>query len=123
MISHLFSAAVPILLFSILSIITTLYLGVKLTPSEFGDFALLKTFILIGTTFSILGIDNYHIRFGNQNQLGIKYVHVCLITTIMSAVFSALIVTLYNIDRKGHFYYGLFLCRIVTYYIFLQYSV
>ena len=103
MISHLFSAAVPILLFSILSIITTLYLGVKLTPSEFGDFALLKTFILIGTTFSILGIDNYHIRFGNQNQLGIKYVHVCLITTIMSAVFSALIVTLYNIDRERAF--------------------
>ena len=63
MIAHFIQVAIPVVLIVIFSIITTLFMGIKLTQSEFGDFALLKTFILIGSTFSILGIDNYYIRY------------------------------------------------------------
>ena len=39
----------------ILSMASTIILGNMMTPDEFGDYALLKNFILIGATFSILG--------------------------------------------------------------------
>ena len=40
-----------------LSMLTTLLLGNIMTAEEFGDFALLKNFVLIGATFSIFGLD------------------------------------------------------------------
>ena len=59
----------------ILSMISTVMLGNMMTPDEFGDFALLKNFILIGATFSILGIDQSIIRSSiNGNSIvSLKY--------------------------------------------------
>ena len=45
-----------------LSMLTTLLLGNIMTAEEFGDFALLKNFVLIGATFSIFGLDQGSIR-------------------------------------------------------------
>ena len=54
MIAHFIQVALPVFLIVLSSIIFTLFMGIKLTQSEFGDFALLKTFILIGSTFSMV---------------------------------------------------------------------
>ncbi len=35
----------------LLSMVATLILGNQMSPEEFGDFALLKNFLLIGATF------------------------------------------------------------------------
>ena len=45
-----------------LSMLTTLLLGNIMTAEEFGDFALLKNFVLIGATFSIFGLDQGNVR-------------------------------------------------------------
>ena len=59
MINHFIIVAIPVALIVFFSIASTIFMGMRLSLSEFGDFALLKTFILIGSTFSIIGIDNY----------------------------------------------------------------
>ena len=97
MIAHFIQVAIPVFLIVISSIISTLFMGVKLTQSEFGDFALLKTFILIGSTFSILGIDNYYIRYGHENKSKIRHLHIILLTAILSAVFIILMSILYDL--------------------------
>ena len=100
MIAHFIQVAIPVFLIIISSIISTLFMGVKLTQSEFGDFALLKTFILIGSTFSILGIDNYYIRYSQDNKSQIKYLHIFILTVILSAVFVVLVAFLYDIGME-----------------------
>ena len=58
-----------------------------ITNIGFGDFALLKTFILIGSTFSILGIDIYNIRFSQIKKIQIQYLHIIFFTIMLSSIF------------------------------------
>jgi len=97
MITHFIQVAIPVLFIVISSIIVTLFMGLKLTQSEFGDFALLKTFILIGSAFSIYGMDNYYIRHGHEKASEIRYLHIILLTTMLSALFVVLMSILYDL--------------------------
>ena len=66
MIRHISSTGLVMGVSFFLSMLTTLILGNLMTSKEFGDFALLKIFILIGATFSIFGLDLGNIRRSND---------------------------------------------------------
>ena len=100
MINHFITVAIPVLLIVFFSTASTIFMGMRLSLSEFGDFALLKTFILIGSTFSIIGIDNYHIRYGHDNKSQINYLHIILFTASLSAVFIMLVTILYGLGKE-----------------------
>ena len=68
--------------------IATLLLGNQMSPAEFGDFALLKTFILIGATFSIFGMDQGAIRNNLNGHPTISLSVVNSVSIILSIVFS-----------------------------------
>jgi O-antigen/teichoic acid export membrane protein len=72
----------------LLSMIATLLLGNQMSPAEFGDFALLKTFILIGATFSIFGMDQGAIRNNLNGHPTISLSVVNSVSIILSIVFS-----------------------------------
>ena len=72
----------------ILSMASTIILGNMMAPDEFGDYALLKNFILIGATFSILGIDQSTIRSSRNGKPVFTYKIIILITAILGALFS-----------------------------------
>jgi len=75
----------------LLSMFATLILGNQMSPEQFGEFALLKSFILIGATFSLLGIDQIIIKRGAGCQLGYKYIINFWIIIIISSFFFTLI--------------------------------
>ncbi len=76
-----------------LSMCATLILGNTMSVEEFGQFALLKTFILLGATFSLIGIDQLIIRRGKNDSIALKYMFnywiiISFSSIICSAVFS-----------------------------------
>ena len=82
----------------ILSMFSTIILGNIMAPDEFGDFALLKNFILIGATFSILGIDQSTIRASINGRPVITYRTVVLITSILGALFSFIMALIFTLS-------------------------
>ena len=92
----------------ILSMISTVMLGNIMTPDEFGDFALLKNFILIGATFSILGIDQSIIRSSINGNSIVTYRVVVLVTTILGALFSFIMAIFFSLSIiNGIFLWGI----------------
>ena len=81
-----------------LSMLTTLLLGNIMTAEEFGDFALLKNFVLIGATFSIFGLDQGNIRRSIQGAPVIDYKIVNIISFLLSAIFAATMMILYKLS-------------------------
>jgi len=72
----------------LLSMFTTLILGNIMTSEGFGDFALLKNFILIGATFSIFGLDQGNIRRSNNGNPILDYKIVNIISVLLSGIFA-----------------------------------
>ena len=59
-----------------------------MTAEEFGDFALLKNFVLIGATFSIFGLDQGSIRQSIKGIPVIDYKIVNIISVLLSGIFA-----------------------------------
>ena len=87
-----------------LSMLTTLLLGNILTAEEFGDFALLKNFILIGATFSIFGLDQGSIRRSIKGTPIIDYKIVNIISILFSAIFAVTMMILYKLSIMNFFF-------------------
>ena len=87
-----------------LSMLTTLLLGNILTAEEFGDFALLKNFILIGATFSIFGLDQGSIRRSIKGAPIIDYKIVNIISILLSAIFAVTMMILYKLSIMNFFF-------------------
>ena len=81
-----------------LSMLTTLILGNIMTAEEFGDFALLKNFILIGATFSIFGLDQGSIRRSIKGAPVIDYQIVNIISILLSGIFAVTMMILYKLS-------------------------
>lgn len=81
-----------------LSMLTTLLLGNIMTAEEFGDFALLKNFVLIGATFSIFGLDQGNIRRSIKGTPVIDYKIVNIIVILLSAIFAVTMMILYKLS-------------------------
>ena len=94
----------------ILSMASTIILGNMMTPDEFGDYALLKNFILIGATFSILGIDQSTIRSSRNGKPVFTYKIIILITAILGALFSVFMTVVFTLPIL----YGIFLWGIIA---------
>jgi len=87
-----------------LSMLTTLLLGNIMTAEEFGDFALLKNFVLIGATFSIFGLDQGSIRRSIKGIPVIDYKIVNIISILLSAVFAVTMMILYKLSITNFFF-------------------
>ena len=87
-----------------LSMLTTLLLGNIMTAEEFGDFALLKNFVLIGATFSIFGLDQGSIRQSIKGIPVIDYKIVNIISIVLSAVFAFAMMILYKLSITNFFF-------------------
>ena len=81
-----------------LSMLTTLILGNIMKADEFGDFALLKNFILIGATFSIFGLDQGSIRRSIKGAPVIDYQIVNIISILLSGIFAVTMMILYKLS-------------------------
>ena len=81
-----------------LSMLTTLLLGNIMTAEEFGDFALLKNFVLIGATFSIFGLDQGNIRRSIKGAPEIDYKIVNIISFLLSAIFAVTMMIFYKLS-------------------------
>ena len=81
-----------------LSMLTTLLLGNIMTAEEFGDFALLKNFVLIGATFSIFGLDQGSIRRSIKGDPVIDYKIVNIISILLSGIFAVTMMILYKLS-------------------------
>ena len=87
-----------------LSMLTTLLLGNIMTAEEFGDFALLKNFVLIGATFSIFGLDQGSIRRSIKGIPVIDYKIVNIILIVLSSVFAVAMMILYKLSITNFFF-------------------
>jgi len=95
----------------LLSMFATLILGNQMSPEEFGDFALLKNFILIGSTFAIFGMDQGSIRNNIRGRPAISLSSVNIISFILSAFFALSMKGLFLITFKNTFYlWGIIFC-------------
>ena len=75
----------------LLSVIATLLLGNQMSAEEFGEFALLKSFIIIGGSFSLLGMDQVIIKKGPNFNLPYKLIiNIWFILFISSFFFTAI---------------------------------
>ena len=94
-----------------LSMLTTLLLGNIMTAEEFGDFALLKNFVLIGATFSIFGLDQGSIRQSIKGIPVIDYKIVLFFSILLSAVFAFAMMILYKLSIPNFFFlWGIIFC-------------
>ena len=82
----------------LLSMFTTLILGNIMTSKEFGDFALLKNFILIGATFSIFGLDQGNIRRSNNGNPILDYKIVNIISILLSGIFAISMMIIFELS-------------------------
>ena len=95
----------------LLSMIATLILGNRMSPDEFGDFALLKNFILIGSTFAIFGMDQGSIRNNINGRPAISLTIVNILSFILSAVFAFSMKGLFSLSFNNTFYlWGIVYC-------------
>jgi len=95
----------------LLSMGATLILGNQLSPEEFGDFALLKNFILIGATFSIFGMDQGTIRNNVDGRPVISPSIVNITSIILSVFFAFSMKGLFTLSFNNTFYlWGIIFC-------------
>ena len=90
----------------LLSMIATLILGNQMSPEEFGDFALLKSFVLIGSTFAVFGMDQGTIRNNMNGRPVISLTIVNIISFILSIFFALSMKGLFFISLNNTFYLG-----------------
>lgn len=95
----------------LLSMVATLILGNQMSPEEFGDFALLKNFVLIGATFAIFGMDQGTIRNNVKGHPAISLTIVNIVSFILSAFFALSMKGLFLISVNNTFYlWGIIFC-------------
>ena len=95
----------------LLSMVATLILGNQMSPEEFGDFALLKNFILIGSTFAIFGMDQGSIRNNIDGRPAISLTIVNIVSFILSAFFAFSMKGLFSLSFNYSFYlWGIVFC-------------
>ena len=95
----------------LLSMVATLILGNQMSPEEFGDFALLKNFILIGSTFAIFGMDQGSIRNNIDGRPAISLTIVNIVSFILSAFFAFSMKGLFSLSFNNSFYlWGIVFC-------------
>jgi len=90
----------------LLSMVATLILGNQMTPEEFGDFALLKNFVLIGSTFAVFGMDQGTIRNNMNGRPVISLTIVNIISFVLSIFFALTMKRLFFISLDNTFYLG-----------------
>ena len=100
MIKSLFSITFALFFINLMSIITTLYMGRYLSIQDFGSFALLKTFILIGTTFSLFGLDHYRITNKIKKNYNNEHASLICIFFLLSLIFVIFISIIYHLSIK-----------------------
>ncbi len=95
----------------LLSMLATLILGNQMSPEAFGDFALLKNFVLIGSTFAIFGMDQGTIRNNVNGRPAISLTIVNIVSFILSAFFALSIKGLFSLSFNNTFYlWGIIFC-------------
>jgi len=104
MIRHISSTGLVMGVSFFLSMLTTLILGNLMTSKEFGDFALLKNFILIGATFSIFGLDLGNIRRSNDGNPVLDYKIVNIISIFLSGIFAVIMMIIFELSTMNFFY-------------------
>ena len=87
----------------LLSLLATLVLGNNMSPEEFGKLALLKSFIIIGGTFSLFGIDQVIIRMGANSKLSQKLIVNIWFILIFSSLFFSLIFKIIFLLKQKEF--------------------
>ena len=97
MIKHITSTGLIMGWAFFLSMLTTLLLGNIMTADEFGDFALLKNFVLIGATFSIFGLDQGSIRQSIKGSPVIDYKIVNIILIVLSCCYTQIMIQIFYI--------------------------
>ena len=95
----------------LLSMAATLILGNQMSPGEFGDFALLKNFVLIGSTFAIFGMDQAAIRNNINSEPAISLTIVNIVSFILSILFSLSMKVLFSLTAFNTIYLsGIIFC-------------
>ena len=89
------------------SFAVTIILGRTLSIGDFGEFALLKQIILIGSTIAIFGLDFSYIKVFSNNPNSGKKTH--LITMIIISLISILFILMLKIIYDLHLYKLLFI--------------
>ena len=89
------------------SFVATIILGQTLSIGDFGEFALLKQIILIGSTIAIFGLDFSYIKVFSNNPNSGKKTH--LITMIIISLISILFILMLKIIYDLHLYKLLFI--------------
>lgn len=85
----------------LLSMFATIILGNQMSLVDFGEFALLKSFMLIGGIFSLFGIDQIIIKRGEKCQLGYKYIiNFWIIITITSFFITLIFKIIFSLSFK-----------------------
>lgn len=84
------------------SFVATIILGQTLSIGDFGEFALLKQIILIGSTIAIFGLDFSYIKVFSNNPDSGKKTH--LITMIILSLITILFVFMLKIIYNFQFY-------------------
>lgn len=76
-----------------------------MSVEDFGQFALLKTFILLGSTFSLVGIDQLIIRKGKNDSIAIKYIfNYWIIISVSSLICSAIFCLIFSLSINESIY-------------------
>lgn len=86
------------------SLIATILIGRHLAPVHFGEFALLKNFIVIGPTLAIMGADQSYIKlYSRSNPKNIHWT-TSLVAIMVSILFSIILKLIYGIPVEKILY-------------------
>ena len=92
------------------SFVATIILGKTLSIEAFGEFALLKQIILVGSSIAIFGLDYSYIKLFSKNHNSSLKLHLITITiiTFVSCLFMLVLNSVY--DFQLYKLFALFLC-------------
>jgi O-antigen/teichoic acid export membrane protein len=108
----------------LLSMAATLILGNQMSPGEFGEFALLKNFVLIGSTFAIFGMDQAAVRNNINSEPAISLTIVNIVSFILSILFSLSMKVLFSLTVYNTIYLsGIIFCGSNVIYIAAVYRL
>lgn len=90
------------------SFAVTIILGRNLSVNDFGEFALLKQIVLIGSTIAIFGLDYSYIKIFINNQDATKVTHWISMTvvTLLTLTFVIILKFTYSLDYNKLTYIG-----------------
>jgi O-antigen/teichoic acid export membrane protein len=82
------------------SFVVTIILGQTLSFNDFGEFALLKQFILIGPTIAIFGLNYSYIKVFSNNPDSCKKTHLItmIIVSLITILFVLILKIIYNFE-------------------------